>query len=376
MALLYADEHVPVQMTILYYVSGHGYGHATRSSEIMRALARRAPETRVVVRTNAPAHLFAGIGGVTVQSTPHSLDPGAVEEADALGVDVPATIAEIERYYAQRERLIANESAVVRQERASLVVADFPSLAGDVAATAGVPCLGIGNFTWDWIYEPFFRGDSRPHFLAWIRESYAKLGTYLRLPFSPSDGLDMFRRVLPVPLVARRAGREPADVLARIGIDPADPRPRVLLAMRGRIPPLARARAVETHRDLLFLHFEPDTAGAHENCRSATLGPELSFGDVLSVCEAVVSKLGYGILSECVAAGKALLAPPRRHFREEEIFDREAARYIRLQPISAEEFAAGQWSVHLRRLLTLPPPVATMRTDGADVCAKIIAEFG
>jgi hypothetical protein len=341
----------------------------------MRALARRSPETRIVVRTNAPAHLFAGIPTVSVQATPKSLDPGAVEEADALGVDVPATIAQIERYFRDRETLVAGEVAVAHSERASLVVADVPPLAGDVSQAAGVPSLAIGNFTWDWIYEPFFVGDRRRHLLAWIRDSYAKLGTYLRLPFSPDEGPDMFGRVVPVPLVARRASRAPGEVLARLGIKSADRRPRVLLAMRGRIPPQARTRAAAANRDLLFLHFEPGASDEHENCRGVTLGSELSFGDVLSVCDVAVSKLGYGILSECVAAGKALLAPPRRRFREDEVFDREASRYVRLQSISAAEFAAGDWCVQLLRLMAMPPPKETMPADGAAECAKIIAEF-
>jgi len=361
--------------TILYYVSGHGYGHATRASEIMRALATRSPETRIVVRTNAPSHLFAGIPTVSVQTTPNSLDPGAVEEADALGVDVPATMRQIERYFRDRDTQVADEATLVRSEKASLVVADIPALAGDVAEAASVPGLAIGNFTWDWIYEPFFTNDSRQYLLAWIRDGYAKLGTCLRLPFSPSEGLEMFRQVVPVPLVARRASRDPGHVLTHLRIDPADRRPRVLLAMRGRIPLRARARAAVANRDLLFLHFEPDAGDEHENCRGVTLGPELSFADVLSVCEIVVSKLGYGILSECVAAGKAILAPPRRHFREDEVFDREAARYVRLQSISAIDFAAGDWSADLKRLMAMQAPAETMPTDGAQVCAKFIAEL-
>jgi L-arabinokinase len=362
--------------TIIYYVSGHGFGHATRASEVMRAIAKREPETRIVVRTSAPAHLFSRVPGIIVQSTPHSLDPGVIEEADALGVDVPATIAQIEGYYAARETNITHEVAVVRREVASLVVADFPPLAGNVAAAAGVPCLGIGNFTWNWIYDPFLSGRGQKHLLAWIREGYAKLGTYLRLPFSPGEGLEMFRRVVPVPLVARRAELEPGEIVSRLRLDPADVRPRVLLAMRGRIPPRARAKVAADNRDMFFMHFGRPADDEHDNCRSVSLGHELSFGDVLSVCDVAVSKLGYGILSECVAAQKALLAPPRRHFREDEVFEREAGRYVRLQPIAAEEFAAGDWSAQLRKLLTLPPPVATMPTDGADACARFIAEFG
>ena len=35
-------------------------------------------------------------------------------------------------------------------------MADIPFLAGDIAAAAGIPIIAITNFTWDWIYEPYF----------------------------------------------------------------------------------------------------------------------------------------------------------------------------------------------------------------------------
>ena len=36
---------------IVFYVSGHGYGHATRVIEVINAILAERPETRVGVRT-------------------------------------------------------------------------------------------------------------------------------------------------------------------------------------------------------------------------------------------------------------------------------------------------------------------------------------
>ncbi len=45
---------------VVFYISGHGLGHATRAIEVLRALATRDPAAppRVVVRTSAPRWLF------------------------------------------------------------------------------------------------------------------------------------------------------------------------------------------------------------------------------------------------------------------------------------------------------------------------------
>ena len=40
------------------YVSGHGWGHATRTAEVLRVVRQRAPKLPIVVSTDAPAFLF------------------------------------------------------------------------------------------------------------------------------------------------------------------------------------------------------------------------------------------------------------------------------------------------------------------------------
>ncbi|HQU45101.1 MAG TPA: hypothetical protein PK867_19965, partial [Pirellulales bacterium] len=206
-----------------------------------------------------------------------------------------------------------------------------------------------------------------------IREGYAKLHTWLRLPFSHADEQRLFRRVVDVPLVARRARREPNDVCERLGIDRADGRRRAVLAMRGRIPPAARIAAAEANPDWLLLHFDEASAASRANELAVTLTPDLLFTDVLNVCDVAISKFGYGMVSECIAARKRLLCPPRRQFREDEVFARDAPKHLRLAPISRDDFLAGHWSDPLRWLAEQPMAEPGLAIDGAEVCARKIA---
>lgn len=43
---------------IVFYISGHGFGHASRSIEVINAILALRPETRIGVRTAAPRWLF------------------------------------------------------------------------------------------------------------------------------------------------------------------------------------------------------------------------------------------------------------------------------------------------------------------------------
>lgn len=361
-------------MDLLFYISGHGYGHATRSSEVLRELARQQPGWQLHVRSNVPEHLFAGIERLTFHRLPESLDPGVVEDADSLGIDVAATIDAIEQYYRRCTQIRDSEASWVRSQKIALIVADFPPLAGEIAGVCGVPCVGIGNFTWDWIYEPLSAHDDRRFLQAWLRDGYRKMHCWLKLPFSHEENRDLFPQVIDVPLVARRPRRPASEVLNQLGIDAADRRPRVVLAMRGRIPPHARIAAAKSNADLLFLHFDAADI-AQPNEIGVTLGPSLAFPDVLNVADVVVSKFGYGTVSECVAAGKRLLCPPRLNFREDEIFAREAPAQLRLKMISQADFRAGRWSQPLRWLLDQPVVHSTLPLDGAAICAREIARI-
>lgn len=361
---------------LLYYVSGHGYGHATRSAAIIEAFVAERPAWNVLVRTSAPEHLFAGLARTSVYRLEQSLDPGVVEDADALGVDAAATLEQLESCYRRRQSLVAAEVAWLKTHRISLLVADFPPAAGEIAAAAGVPAIGVGNFTWDWLYEPLFSGHEHwDRWQAWLRSGYGKMQLLLRLPFSHATGLEMFPAVQTAPLAMRRSTREPGEVLAALGLDSADRRRRVVLAMRGRIPLAARRRAALECGDLVFLHFDADAADLPENMRAVALGPRLKFPDVLQAADAVVSKLGYGILSECIAAEKPIMHPPRQRFREDEIFAVEAGRFARLAPISQADFAAGCWRESLACLWELPRPAEKLPLDGAAVCARAIGDW-
>src|SRR5437763_3861826 len=79
---------------LLFYVSGHGFGHARRTAAVIEHLLRSRPHVKISVRTKAPPRIFTAVGVSAEQVSPTSLDGGVVEH-DALNVDVPATIGRV-----------------------------------------------------------------------------------------------------------------------------------------------------------------------------------------------------------------------------------------------------------------------------------------
>jgi L-arabinokinase len=343
-------------MSVLFYVSGHGYGHATRMAQVIRA---GAPQWEAIVRTEAPPRLFPGS---RVECA--VIDAAVAESPDTLRIDGRRTLDNWIEFARRREAIVRREAEYVRDSGARLIVADMPFLAGEIAAKAGVPCIAIGNFTWSWILAPHFAHDQQGReVLRVIDAGYARMQEYWRLPFSHPADRATFRCVIDTPLVA------PDIRMARR----LDRRRTVLIGFRGRVPAEAFRRAASESPDTLFLTFDADLASAAPNIRLVQVTPEQSFPDLAAGSDLILAKLGYGLLATCVAGRHRLLYAPREGFREDEVTSVEAARYTALRAIPRGDFDAGNWRPHIDRLLADPMPAGRMAQDGAAICAGRIA---
>src|SRR5690242_19130547 len=142
-------------MVLVYYISGHGFGHASRDIEVIRALVAACPDLQVIVRTTVPAWFFDAIGQ-RFELRSGEVDTG-VAQIDSLTIDEQVTAGRAREFYAAFDTRVAQEAAILRQAGATIVVGDVPPLAPAAALEAGVPSVAIANFTWDWIYEAYPR---------------------------------------------------------------------------------------------------------------------------------------------------------------------------------------------------------------------------
>ncbi|MGE5609737.1 MAG: hypothetical protein ACM359_10820 [Bacillota bacterium] len=355
---------------VLFYVSGHGFGHARRVAQVIRAMEAMDPSLQVLVRTTAPSGIFAGFTRTAVYPPDEPIDFGAAEQ-DALSIDVPETLRQVADLLRRRSHLVERELVFLRANPIDLIVADIPYLAGEVAQAAGVPCLAIGNFTWDWIYQPYVANSpAYAPLVAQIRSMYAKMIGVLRLPFAHS--MDGFRQVTDVPLVVNHPQYDRETILRRLGIPTSDSRPKILIGMRGGVSSESLRSAIESTRDFLFLSFQDYPGPAPEQFRRVRLDATLDFTDVLSVCDAIVSKLGYGTVAEAIVCRTAILWPRRSGFCEEEIMESQCPHYLRMKPLLLDDYRTGRWTGPLRSLLEQPMPSGTLQTDGAAACANAI----
>jgi L-arabinokinase len=101
----------------------------------------------------------------------------------------------------------------------------------------------------------------------------------------------------------------------------------------------------------------------------------LQYQDLVAAADVVVSKPGYGIVTECIANGTALLYALRGRFAEQDVFLREMPALMRCREIGRDDLQSGQWEGAIDALLAQPAPAARPRVDGALVAAEAIEKF-
>jgi L-arabinokinase len=346
--------------TIVFYVSGHGFGHASRSIEIINALLARLPDLRIIIRSSAVPWLVERTARPGVELCPAEVDTGIVQ-LDSLHLDAAASVARAAEFMSSFAARVGSEVEFLREVAATLTVSDLPPLGIASARAAGIPAIATGNFTWDWIYEHYAGGGE---VAGMVGDIYRGTTLALRLPMW--GGFETMPTVRDIPFVARRSQRQPLEVRAALGI-PSDR--RVVLTSFGGygVGGIDLAAVSNMPGYYVLVPGMIDEAAMHLR--------GFRYEDLVRAVDVVVTKPGYGIISECLANDTALLYTSRGDFREYQVLVDAMSAFLRCSFIDHGDLFAGQWAPHLDSLLAQPPPPTHPATDGAAVAADILLDL-
>jgi L-arabinokinase len=290
---------------LVAYVSGHGFGHATRTAEVLREVRRRVAGLPLAIVTSVPRELFEDALPPPFTYRRLECDVGLAQK-DALSIDEAETVRLFRGFVSGWDEKVAAEAAFLRQAGARVVLGDIPPLAFAAAAAAGVAGVALANFSWDWIYAHAARhAPELEEAAAHCAAAYAKASLLLRLPFA--GDLSAFPRALDVPLVARRPRLPKEQARRRLGLDA---RPAVLLSFGGIGLPGFRADVLAPIAGFQFLVPEgaaqlPGNVQAIGGGRLRSLG--LGYEEVVAAADVVVTKPGYGIVTDAIGARTRLV---------------------------------------------------------------------
>ncbi len=360
--------------SIVFYISGHGFGHSARMAELANTLLQRNPALKIIIKTSAPEWFFREQIPLPFKYLRMQCDVGVIQ-SHSLALDPEETLRRYAAFFRRSPILLEEEIKSLKIVKPSLIVGDIPPLAFRIGARARIPSLAISNFSWDWIYEPYLK--LHPHYrylLSGIRESYRQADLLLRLPFS--GPMSAFKDRRDIPLIARKADLSRTEI-RRILQLPAK-KPLILLSFGGfRLGP-EYYRKLPRLQDFVWVASErvgDEFSGIFNLNRKRLKELGLGYPHLVKAADIVVTKPGYGIVSECIANRTGILYTSRGNFREYPYLVRGIKKYLPSRFISQAKLKTGNLRDELEDLLNAPAVFPPISLRGAAAAGEIIESY-
>lgn len=349
-----------------FFITPHGYGHASRAAAVMNALRARVPEAQFHIFTRVPIWFF----NMSLREgfTYHEVLPDiGLVQSTAMDEDLPETVRRLNNLLPYREDLVQSLARQVREVGCEFVVCDIAPLGILVAREAGLPSYLEENFTWDWIYEGYLAEEPRlaPH-IAYLRRTFAAADRHIRTEPACTD--------FPSPdfttnVVSRKPRASREETRRRLGIDQVSP--MVMITMGGIVTQYPFLDRLENSPEIRFL--VPGGSDTYERRGSLILIPhhsDLYHPDLVAASDAIVGKLGYSTLAEAYAAGLPFAFVPRQRFPESAPMGRYAREMMGAVELDEARFFSGGWLGLLPDLLS-----RSHRRPGSPNGADQIADY-
>lgn len=355
-------------LKLVFYISGHGYGHAVRDIEIVKSILKIKPDAEIHFRTTSAHWLFKPFESNRIHYHERELDFG-VHQKNSFSADKHTTFERYQHLIQYKNKLIDEEIASLTQIQPDIILSDITPIAFDAAEAFGQKAIAIGNFSWDWIYSDFISEIPAFHkVIADIQNSYKKAECLWRIPFY--GDMSVFPNAENVPLVARKAALPVEYVRNQLGLKDKNTK-YVLLGLRMADLHDVNWQRVENLSGITFIVVSRDIT--LKNSISVQDG-DMPFEDVLNACDAVLSKPGYSIVSEILANQTPMVYVPRNDFLEDPILIDGLKEFAICEELSQQDYYAGNWQPSFYRLFASANSWKKIRLDGADVIAKKIID--
>jgi len=356
--------------SIAFCVTAHGFGHASRACAVAQALARIAPDTRVELFTDIPQWYFSQ----SLKEFGHhriDCDTGLIQK-DALTTDLAATLKKLNEDIPFARKRLDSLVSKIQSLHCAMVVCDIAPLGIAAARDAGLPCVLIENFTWDWIYaELTVRDPKFERFSSFLKPLFASVDLHIQsAPVCRTS--TSAKQVNPVSRTPRHSAPDTRKTLA---VDPD--RPLVFITMGGvpqGHPYVERLRT--NFREIDFV-----IAGAslteQRAARNVLMLPPDSIHyhpDLVYAADVVIGKAGYSTIAEVFHAGAPFgyfvrddspEMPPLVEFLHDN---------VKGLALRATGYPSGDWLPHLQDLLSQRKDARQDVENGAIQCARLIAE--
>ncbi|MBD3390917.1 MAG: hypothetical protein GF418_02635 [Chitinivibrionales bacterium] len=349
-------------MHVAYYVTGHGFGHGIRTCAVCN---RFNNDVKITIRTSLPRRLFDEELKREFAFVSGELDCGCIQK-DSVTVDIEATARRYMEIDAVNAERLSAHLTWARDSRVDVIVGDITPFAFEVARAAGVPSVGVSNFSWLDIYAPYVSIVPSFRFcVEHIRRQYESAD--LALALTPQNELQGFRRRENMGIVGRRGRNRSEAIRERLGISRDKGLALIYLGTFGLDAATWERLEELAGWEFLGIHSLPVTArNFHEIDKTA-----FRYEDLCASVDCVISKLGYGVYSECLLNGTPLVYIGRTDFAEFPVLEGSVREWGHGRRLETGQFLSLDWTDVLDHIRGGRRPSPIPDTAASDCAARI-----
>lgn len=298
------------KVKIAWYVTGHGFGHATRTIALARKILKNDPNIEILFLSQKKQLSFI----IKSLSMFKNRVFGKVNTHD-IGLhlksfdepDIEKMEANLNNYLSYINEITTNEVTILKRFEAQLIVSDCVPHAFVVASTLGIRSLLLTNFTWIKMYEGILGKE-----LTQLRQMYSLADYFIQLlPFKEEIDLSPYTKR---GFYCRNFSKEKALEIRKH-----------LLKNYENIVYFGMGMSVECSNDFKkFFDNNKKTAfivpsnfpKISNNCHPISIDETESQNFVMAA-DYVITKAGWSTVAESLIAGKPMVVLSRKNIPED-----------------------------------------------------------
>jgi len=362
---------------IAYYVTGHGLGHATRSVYTIQSLLDRNHIVHIISSVSS-SFFTDNLNSSNYTVHTRALDGGAIQKGP-LCIDAYATLEKYyQNIYLNYNQLLRNEINFLLENNIKMVIVDATPLACIAGKEAGCKVIILSNFTWDQMYQGMLE-EIRPNLSKQLIENYSDMITKCSEDYCHADLYLQLPGAVPLPpsflatnhsygpLLGRTARRSREEILQQYSINVPVDHHILLIGFGGHdLSSLSLPLdSTSLPSNWIYLLLGQDAAlnlppSSSSSPRVIPISYQCYVPDLISISSAVLGKLGYGFVSECLLQGTPLLYVTRSCWPEEVYLrdymttyqgkaesNGESVTRINCLEMKESDLLSGNWSKYL-----------------------------
>lgn len=297
--------------TISYYISEYGFGHASRSIAIIRELLKRSENIKIIV-CNSFALNFLKESLVHPRVTFRDLrtDIGYFINKSNLELDVNILNIELKKYLSDFAKLVRDEKTFLIENNVDLTISDISPLPFVASKEVGISSIGISNFTWYTAYKNQLSNsgelDIYKHAYYSMDKFFSLFGSEEPLWTQDTKIFNFFSRRTSIGDIERI--RETLNV--------KNSKKLIFLGLGMKMQEIdLNQLPIWNSPDCIFL-VSSNVCVSKENVYNIP-NDYTETQNYIAACDLVISKPGWGIVSEAIMSRTPLLLVDRRTMEED-----------------------------------------------------------